>query len=214
MSGMAAAVSSGASTDERPPAHIFQRPPGWLFILVLVPLWLWFLYACSYPGFDFFGVGFALGLLAFTTLGWLLRVATFLWARRSGFASGSMWWLAVAPLGGLLVVGMAWRDLPLRVRWELAESDFARAVREAPPATGTNEWVAFDPPGQIGSYKVVRAFRVGDAVIFYESKGSLFDEAGFAYLPSGPFDELSTGWFEAPTFSSLGDGWYTWTASW
>lgn len=51
-------------------------------------------------------------------------------------------------------------------------------------------------------------------VVFDDSKGALFDFAGFAYLPSGPFDGLHTGSFEAPEFRSIGAGWYRWTARW
>jgi hypothetical protein len=214
MSGMEPAAGWTEDSDDRPPTHVLDRPPGWLFHLALVPAALWLLHAFSFPGFDFLGALLAVGLLGLAALAWALRVATYLWARRKGAAEGSWRWLVIAPLGGLLVIGMAWARLPLRARWELAKADFERAARQAPPVTDADEWVAFDVPGRIGSYRVIQSYRVGDAVIFYDSKGSLFDDAGFAYLPSGPFDELSTGWLDAPQFWSLGDGWYTWTASW
>ena len=113
-----------------------------------------------------------------------------------------------------VVAGVAWAGLPLRARWELSKDEFQRAAAAAPAPTAVDEWVSFEVPDRIGSYRVVRAYRVGDAVIFYDAKGSFVDDAGFAYLPSGAFDELNTGWFEVPRFWALGDGWYTWTASW
>jgi len=101
-----AAVERSDAADERPPAHIFQRPPGWFFHAALVPAVLWLLYAFTFPGFDFFGAALALALLGLAALVWILRVATLLWARRKGSAAGSLRWLAVAPLGGLLVAAI------------------------------------------------------------------------------------------------------------
>ncbi len=57
-------------------------------------------------------------------------------------------------------------------------------------------------------------WRVEGGVIFYDKVGSLFDDAGFAYLADGPSTELENGLFENPQFRSLGGGWYAWTASW
>jgi hypothetical protein len=46
------------------------------------------------------------------------------------------------------------------------------------------------------------------------SERSFLDDAGFAYLPSGPDRKLDNAGFESPEFRALGGGWYTWTASW
>lgn len=193
---------------------MFQRPPGAVFHLAMVPAALWLVYAHSFPGYEFFGAAMASAFLLAAAVVWALRVATFVWATHKAAAHGPWRWLLTAPLGGLAIVAIVSSGLPLQTRWRLAADDFERAARAAPPPTDVDEWVSFDVPARIGSYRVLQAVRVGNGVIFYDAEGALFDDAGFAFLPSGPFAELNTGWFESPRFQPLGEGWYTWTASW
>ena len=87
-------------------------------------------------------------------------------------------------------------------------------VATAPVPSGPDEWTGLDIAGRIGSYTIWNVDQVGDPLIFYERQGALFNDAGFAYLPSGPFAELSTGWFEAPRFRHLGGPWHSFVASW
>jgi hypothetical protein len=194
---------------------LLRTPPGRWFHLALVPVTALLLYAASVPGYAFF-TGYAAGaLLLFAALMWAARTALYLRARRRGTASGSARWLAVAPVAGLAVVALLGNDVPLRLRWSLARDDFARAARLAPPPAGDRgEWVRFAVPDRIGSYRITGASRVGDGVVFTERTGALMNDAGFAYLPTGPFPEMANGSFETPDFYALGGGWYGWTASW
>lgn len=206
----------GADPDDRPElVRLLDRPPCSAFhaaVAAGLGLWLW---AWSVPGLSFsvwVAAVVALGLLG---LGWTLRSATFLWARRQGRAIGSAVWFAVAPAAVVLALMLNTFDVPLRVRWTVSKPAFERVLHRAPPRTADKqEWVDFAVPERIGTYRISQAYRVGDAVILYESNGALFDDAGFAHLPTGPFDELNTGWFEAPRFRPLGGHWYAWTASW
>ena len=194
--------------------RILDRPPGLVFHAALAAglgLWLW---AGSVPGFGFspwLAAALALGLLG---LGWTLRAGTFVWARRRHRATGSAGWFAVAPAAVLLGLTLIVLDVPLRARFTASRGAFEALVDRAPPPTARADWVDFAVPERVGTYRINNAYRVGDAVIFYESTGAFIDDAGFAYLPNGPFDELDTGWFEGPQFRSLGHPWYAWTASW
>lgn len=192
----------------------FRRPPGVVFHLALVLPAVAFLYSVSVPGFDFLIWIVAYCILGAAALIWFLRAGTYLWAVWHHRATGSARWWLVAPVAGALVLALIWTDAPLRVRWALSRGDFQDAVALAPPATDPEGWVTFEVPNRLGSYRIIDANRVGDGVIFYERTGAFSNDAGFAYLPSGPFEELETGWFESPQFRSLGDGWYAWTASW
>jgi hypothetical protein len=149
---------------------------------------------------------------------WLVRVVGGVVVRRktvSRFSLRLSPWYLVAPVMGLLVLALASSSVPLRMRWMLAKGDFEKVVRQhAPAPTARTEWIDFVVPALIGSYKIESAARVGDGVIFYHGTGAFFDDAGFAYLPTGPFPELESGSFENPQFYSLGGGWYVWTASW
>jgi hypothetical protein len=123
-------------------------------------------------------------------------------------------WFLVAPVLGMTLVGLYGTSVPLRARWAISKGAFERVALTAPPPTTTYDWQSFDVPRRIGAYRITSAARVRDALIFHEKNGAFFDDAGFAYLPSGPFSQLENGSFEAPEFLSLGDGWYAWTASW
>ena len=196
---------------------IFRRPPGrWFHGLLLGPFGL-ALHAASFPaGWESMWLWFAsLPILAAAGV-WALRVITYLVARSKRRAAGSAWRFLIAPAMGLLLVGLIATSVPLRVRWWQGRGDFERALASAPAAsTDRTEWTNFDVPESLGTYTIIDADRVGEAVIFAEATGSgVLDDAGFAYLPSGPFQELDTGWFESPRFVALGGGWYAWTASW
>jgi hypothetical protein len=99
--------------------------------------------------------------------------------------------------------------VPLRIRWALSQPYFEGVAREA---LSTEDFFAENR--QIGLYDISQIHREGDAVIFDESTGLGFDDAGFAYLPGGPAAELETANFEAPEYVPLGGPWYAWTASW
>lgn len=189
-------------------------PPRAAFHLALTVPAVLLLYGFSVPGLAVVTVAVAAVALLVGAVVWAVWLVAYVVGRRRGTAGGSAWWLLVAPLGGLLVVGLVMADVPLRVRWAGSKAAFERAARLAPPPVPRGEDVLFDAPDRIGSYDVTLAYRIGDAVLFQERNGALFDDAGFAYLPSGPFPELSTGSVEGPRFRPLGDGWFAYTASW
>lgn len=194
--------------------HWLGKPPRYVFHVALLLVIVALLWATSVPGFDFLLT--SLSILALASLGalWLVRLMFYVWSRRKKGTHDSARLFLVAPLVVVLTVAAMATELPLRARWAQSEDSFSRAAQSAPPSTTATEWQSFDVASRIGSYKVRKASRVGDGVIFYESTGSVSDNAGFAYLPSGPFNELNTGFFERPKFESLGSGWYRWTASW
>lgn len=111
----------------------------------------------------------------------------------------------------ILLLGLS---VPLRLRWLLSESAFENLVRDLPATDAPTQAVDLPVPQRLGLYELSHAYRQGNGVIFYESTGDFLDDAGFAYLPTGPFPELESGSFEAPRFHHLGNAWYSWTASW
>lgn len=198
-----------ASPDAEP-TPFWHRPPGRLFHLLLVLpalVWLW---AWSVPGFDlplWMPSAMALGLGA---LVWGVRLLTYVVARiRQQPTTGGRRFL-VAPVCGAIALGLVIADVPLKARWAASRSSFETVVDEA---LEDDDFESVDDQ-RLGLYSVTNVYRQGDAVIFYERTGSVSDDAGFAYLPDGPFPELENGGFERPEFRHLGGPWYAWTASW
>jgi hypothetical protein len=77
------------------------------------------------------------------------------------------------------------------------------------------DWEPVAVPSRIGSYSIDAAYRVPGGLIFKESQGSFFDDAGFGWFPAGPDrGVLENGSFERPEFTHLRGAWYAWTASW
>ena len=195
----------------------FRKPPRMRFHLALVPPTLLVLWSASLPGTGFFMTMIGHLFIAVGAVVWLVRLlgnslAEWKTTRMRGFRLSP--WYLVAPLAGALVFGVLAVNAPLRLRWIASKGDFQAAVRRAPPPTAKTTWQDFNVPGRLGLYRILGASRVGDGVIFDEAAGNFLDDAGFAFLPSGPFPELENGSFENPQFLALGDGWYAWTASW
>lgn len=210
---MEAKEADGALTAEglsQPGIEFWRRPPGWLFHFALVPPTLGLLWSHSVPGFIFDVWLGAIALLGAGVLVWAARSATYLMARRRGRNSGMARWFLVAPAAGIIVLALILVDAPLRPRWAMSRSAFEGVVQEAMK----DESFSSTESRRLGSYEVFYVYRQGEAVIFYEDNGAFFDDAGFAYLPNGPFPELENGGFERPKFQHLGGRWYAWTASW
>lgn len=189
------------------------RPPGWRFHLLLVLPALAVLYAFSFPGIHVVMAVFATYALAAAVVVWLLRLVGYLVLRSRGGAIGKGRWFTIAPLGGAVVGVLLWAGAPLRGRWLASRGAFEKlAAQVVQDKTPTDVPDAVDR--RVGLYRVTSAWRVKEGVIFYDSVGSLIDDAGFAYLPDGPSADLESGSFENPQFRSLGRGWYAWTASW
>lgn len=194
---------------------LLRWSPWWPFHLTVAVPAMALLYSVSLPGIGLVTFLVASGTLLAAAAVWLIRGLAFVSARRRGIARGSSAWFLVAPLGGVLVLALVLGSVPLRVRWAMSESDFESWADRAPPESEVSEIVRFDVPSRIGLYRIRQAYRQGEAVIFYEARGSgIVDDAGFAYLPHGPFPQLVSGSFESPTFRHLSGPWYAWTASW
>jgi hypothetical protein len=168
------------------------------------------LWSFSYPGVHFLGVIISFWLVAVVGAIWAVRTICYLFARRAGTHTGNANWFFVAPAGALILTLLLGVHAPLKLRWELAKADFERTIAD----------LSDKPPGlwwetsRIGTYEIINVEKVKGGVIFHESAGAGFDDAGFAYLPYGPTPDLENTGFENPQWRALGDGWYAWTASW
>lgn len=200
-----------ADTDPaQRPLISWRWPLGRLFHLALVPPALGLLWSHSFPGLIIFPW---VGSVAFLFLGavvWGVRLLTFAFAKYRGRAEGRARWLFVAPAVGVLVVTLLVADVSLRARWSVSRSDFEAVVDEV---MKDEDYRSIENQ-RLGFYDITSIYRQGEAIIFDERNGDFFDDAGFAYLPNGPFPELENGGFEAPQFRHLGGPWYAWTASW
>jgi hypothetical protein len=191
-----------------------RRPPRLAFHAILVLAGAILLWSFSYPGVSYFTALAVFWVLLIAVVAWLARLVGTLIAGGDAPLALRLAPFAVAPVGAMLVYGAIVVNIPLRVRWSMSRTAFERATHRAPGVVAKTEWVGFDVPERIGSYRILSAARVGDGIIFHEATGDLFDDAGFAYLPSGAFPEMENGTFESPQFEPLGDNWYAWTASW
>jgi hypothetical protein len=200
-----------ASNEAERRFGLFRRPPRLLFHGILVATGLVVLWAFSFPGVHFLVVVPCIWVIAGSALVWVVRGATYVRSRRQGSHAGSTWWFAVAPVGALLLAAVLHANAPLRARWQVSKSDFEatlRAVRAEPDA-----WSRWHER-RIGTHKITYVQVVDRGVIFHDSVGALFDDAGFAYLPEGHSPDMANGSFEDPQWFALGDHWYAWTASW
>lgn len=199
-----------SETDARRTKPFWRTPPRRLFHGTLVPPALGLLWSFSVPG-----VMADLSLASQAMLGiacvvWIAWLAGYVLARRKRERTVTARWFLVAPAAGVMVFALMYFNAPLRARWHLSRASFASISRQAlnEPSFSSNA------PQRIGLYDVTIVHKRGAAVIFYEGNGSLSDDAGFAYLPDGPFPELENSNFERPEFRHLGGPWYAWTASW
>jgi hypothetical protein len=190
---------------------VFASPPGWLFHLLCVPLALVRLWSASFPGYPLLGL-FAEVVLVALAGWWLLRLIVHVRLRGNRRRR-----FGVAPACALVFVLLLAVQAPLQVRWHLREGDFNRVVASLNTTAGTpiaGEGFV-EVPHRIGGYSITSADRVPGGLIFYESHGSIFNDAGFGWFPAGPDAEaLEDGTFENPQFTHLHGPWYAWTASW
>lgn len=211
---MATAKTGAAAALAR---HLLRRmldPPGWPFHAVMTLVAAWLLWALGVPGFAVFTVMGLLVVLAAAATLWTGKATAFLVRRRRGTASGRAIRFLTAPVGAVVVAALAWGGVPFQARWAVSEGAFARVVEQVGAPATPMEHRDIDAPRRIGAYRILAVHRVGDAVIFHEPTGLLFDDTGFAYLPDGPFPELESVAFERPRFRHIEGPWYTWTASW
>jgi hypothetical protein len=167
-----------------------------LLCLVFAIGWLW---ESSSPGTTA-TTYLLLALLAGMALVWLIWVIATIAAQRR-----LRWWMAVAPLGGLLVVGLVTANVPLHVRWAGSQDAFAAALATPDFGTNANEDGYLSPPEQLGTYEIIGFSREGDRAQF-EDSSSFCGASGFAYLPDG--DPSVIGGGDATTSVDLGEDWF------
>lgn len=193
--------------------RLFDRPPGWIFHVVLALALLWSLFSASAPG-GLLRSGVLSGLLVLgLVVAWIARLAGYLVARRGDRAEGSPWWLAVAPAMLVLTVVLTVADVPLRARFALARGDFDDRMEEV-----RSDEVADQRPVELaasyGTYDVTYVDQVGAdqaAVRFFTSRGGFDQETGFVHV-EGDVDEVDLSLASDPELVSLGGGWYAFTA--
>jgi hypothetical protein len=206
-------LTGPATSVRRHRATVLHQPPGRLFhtLLVIELTWLW--WALGVPGFAYLPVMPLSAALLAAGCVWAVKFVPFVATGRH-MASRRMWLqFAAAPVLVAVFVAAALEPGALSVRWALSRDAFEQTVEQA-LRLDRHAAATDGSSGRIGLYRIIVVRRVGDAVIFYEAHGSLFDDAGFAYLPDGPTDDLANGNFENPQFEHLEGDWYLWTASW
>ena len=192
--------------------RMFDRPPGWIVHVLLGLALLVFLATSSVPGSLFRAAVWATLVVLVLVLTWVARVAGYLVARRAGRAEGSPWWLVVAPLLLVVTLLLVATDVPLQVRFAQAKGDFEDRVEQI-DAGETEGERAVDLGGRYGTFDISRVGETsdGNAIVFFTSKGGLFQDVGFAYIPGDP-DEVDLELIGDPQLTSLGDDWYAFTA--
>ena len=210
----ATVVPAELHTDGRRPAwrdrEPWKRPPGWCFYAFLVPGALALLVGASDPSGDtLLLVGFAYLFLA--AIVWLVRATLFVIGSFVEHSAAGWPMVAIAPLAGLVVIGLVYAGAPIQGRWlvgrdaldrsadrlELAAADHDVAEWHAPPTEGL----------RIGTFRVTDRFaRHGDE--YFTTGGcGFFATCGLARLSSGPPRPTSTSW----TYHHLSGDWYSWT---
>lgn len=181
-----------------------QRPPGPLLALAAVAAAAGLMWASSVPMSDFDLVMYSVLAGLAVCAGWLLRTLCCLISTKR-----FSWWMAVVPAVIVLCLGLNAAEVPLRVRFALAENDFDRvaaAVAADPRAAGA-------AGSRIGSYAVT-SIDVHSGRVYFTVAGSGFlGQGGFAYLPSGP-PGLSDPVGESVTVTALTGPWYVFSSSW
>lgn len=208
--------SSGADSKVARLWAFLRRPPKFplhITLTIAVALIVW---GESVPGLVLIPY-LAGALLAFIVgVFWLTRLVTTLvwqWRESGRFTLRLSVWYLAAPVLALTLALLIGTSAALRFRWEFSKSEFEEIAREVPPPPSSGSDL-MDVPAKIGSYSIVYAVRIPQGVLFYDHNGSFFDDAGFAYLPSGPSPDMENETFEGPRYKSLGGDWYAWIASW
>ncbi len=217
---------SSAAEAPEPTARARWWAEAYVGIAVVVSLvYLW---SVSVPGMRFEWWALSVLLLLVIAAIWVLAVFVTVWWVASGRRRRPGWHLLTVPLLGVVVVALSWTEVPARLRFELARSEFdtyaqqvleeAAQVRwsESEQALpGDPDWAPTNPetPDSLGGITVLHAQVVPEGVVIYERHGAFMDNAGYAYLPDGRLPD-GDGTFESPDFHPIGGGWYTFTSSW
>lgn len=176
-----------------------SRLLNWVFHLLCLVLAIGLLWESSSPGTTA-SVLLLFVLLASLAVAWLIAVIVTLVVQRR-----LRWWMAVAPLGGLLVMLLLSANVPLHVRWAGSQDAFAAALASPDFGTATNGDGYLSPPVQVGTFEIIGFSRDGDRAQFDDSS-SFCGTSGFAYLPGG--DPSVIGGGDATNSVDLGDAWF------
>jgi hypothetical protein len=115
------------------------------------------------------------------------------------------WWMAVAPVGGLLVAGLVMTNVPLQLRWAGSESAFTEALASPDFGRAGDENGYLSPPEQVGTFQIIGFSRDATGAQF-EDASSFCGSSGFAYRPDR--DPWIIGGKAATTWVDLGDAWF------
>lgn len=184
--------------------------------VVVSSIWLW---SVSVPGWIYLTGMVGLAGMFLVAVAWLVGAVVGAIRVASGRLDRPGWYLLVVPSIGVAVVVLTWAEVPLRVRFEPARSQFdAYAEQVLDEAPGPDDRVRFgspnpDVPDRLGSFELRSTRIVPQGLVIFDRDGALFDDAGFAYLPDGELPP-GDGSFESPDFRSLGGGWYAFVSSW
>jgi hypothetical protein len=157
-------------------------------------------------GWSWSGLGFWPLLLCLLSAGSLL-VAGGIWSMLLVRAGAERRRLArlflVAPVVVAVTAALMYANVPTTARFRLTQGSFDEAVRHNGDFAGS----------RLGSYRINESRRIDDGTFFFDRDGSLFDYAGFAYLPTGPSPSMNSGGLESPEFHHLYGRWWTfWTS--
>jgi len=202
---------TGRKTPSEDGAH-HRISAGWILVVVLVGVGGVYLYGTSVPGelFEYtFMSMLALGVLAVV---FAVRVVV---ALLQGGREGRWFprWLWAALAIGLVLAVAVLSSAPLRLRFAGSRSEFDVAAREILGSASPESAAERFDDAVVGSYEIIVVDVVAEGVLFYDSNGNFWDDAGFGYFPDDRLPK-GNGNFENPQYRSLGDHWYAWTASW
>lgn len=169
---------------------------------------------------------FALPILGLLSVGCWLVIAVHSFVRRR-LPLG----LVIAPLIGVLTVGLVYTSTASKVRFAVRDRHAFEAVVAQAPApvialpdrdlTEDESYRAYTDfpgpcPSSIGTLHIRDCATFPAGYLFYDRAGSgLLDDGGVAYMPAGaPSHDVGNGSFESPHFQHLAGPWYAFTSSW
>lgn len=180
-----------------------RRPPGPVLAGATLIAGAALLWAASLPGSNFGLAMYAVLAGAVLCAAWLVRTLCFLIT-----AKRFSWWLLVVPTVVVLCLSLSAAQVPLRVRFVLAEDAFTRAADAAVADPQAADILA----GDIGSYPSAPWPCTGTGCTS-PSPAAVSWTSGFAHLPSGP-PAVDDPIGESVTVTALTGDWYVFSSTW
>jgi hypothetical protein len=186
------------------PSPIHMGPPGRLFGVMCVVVWLLSIVAAS--GDDFFGVV----LLFFTSGGvllvWLVRALVFAALTRLRMpAPHVLRWLAV-PVGFGLVWVLVLIDAPAWLRFEASRPWMEQAAAKVAGGGAIAD-------GWIGLWPATGVERLPGGMRFVVDGAGLLDSEGFAYSADGTLESIQSA-DDYSSYERIDDHWFHWLEGW